>query len=112
MIKHLASVRRRASYSNKIDPFAFTPVISYTITVYILSSTGAFTMCTWLMIKYTCDCVKPMEFVQCEYAIASGQNIKCKPISKQLGKFSTNYCPGHLVYPDAARKYFSDAPPE
>ncbi|RKK94193.1 hypothetical protein BFJ68_g3177 [Fusarium oxysporum] len=72
----------------------------------------ASTMCTCLMIKYTCECVKPMEFVQCEYAIASGQNIKCRPITKQLGKFFTSYCPGHLVYPDAARKYFSDAPPE
>lgn len=69
-------------------------------------------MCTWLMIQYSCDCVKQMEFVQCDTAVNSGQNIKCKPITKSVSRFSTNYCPNHLVYPNARKKYFSDPIPE
>ncbi|KAL7921092.1 hypothetical protein ACQKWADRAFT_296247 [Trichoderma austrokoningii] len=47
-----------------------------------------------------------MEFVQCQTAINSGMNIKCMPIRTELYKFSTNYCPGHLVYPTAQRSTF------
>lgn len=66
-------------------------------------------MCTWHLIRYTCDCVKPMDFVQCLTARNSGQNIKCKPIFREVSKMSTNYCPGHLVNPTAPKKYFSDS---
>lgn len=65
-------------------------------------------MCHFIMIKYLCDCVKKSEFVQCQVAKNSGANIKCKPVRKQVDRLSTNYCDGHLVYPNAAKKYFSD----
>lgn len=60
------------------------------------------------MITYTCNCVKKSEFVQCQTAKDSGANIKCKLITKQAARWSTNYCDGHLVYPTAAKNYFSD----
>lgn len=66
-------------------------------------------MCYHKMIKYLCECVKKSEFVQCDVAKASGANVKCKPVEKRVELFSTNYCDGHLVYPDAAKKYFSNA---
>lgn len=69
-------------------------------------------MCHYIMIKYTCDCVKKSEFVQCKEAKASKTNLKCRPVKKRMEKFSTNYCEGHLVYPEAAKKYFSDPEPE
>ncbi|BCS00012.1 uncharacterized protein AKAW2_50353A [Aspergillus luchuensis] len=63
-------------------------------------------MCTSYYIQYTRGCRKEMEFVQCDGR--QGSNVKCKPIKKELGKNSTNYCKGHLVNPDAPKKYFSD----
>ncbi|KAI3334129.1 hypothetical protein F4824DRAFT_226057 [Ustulina deusta] len=66
------------------------------------------TMCKNIMIKYLCECVKVSEFVQCQEAKDSNMNIKCRPIQKKVEKISTNYCAGHLVYPTAAKKYFSD----
>lgn len=63
-------------------------------------------MCTSFYIQYTCGCRKEMEFVQC--AERQGTNVKCKPVRKEPGKDSTNYCRGHLVNPDAPKKYFSD----
>lgn len=34
------------------------------------------------MIKYTCDCVKKSEFVQCKEAKASKTNLKCRPVKR------------------------------
>lgn len=61
----------------------------------------SFTMCHYIMISYTCGCVKKSEFVQCTKAHESRQNIKCKPITKKPDRQSTNYCEGHLVHADA-----------
>ncbi|KAK4171144.1 hypothetical protein QBC36DRAFT_199970 [Triangularia setosa] len=63
-------------------------------------------MCTTFYIKYTCGCKKGGEFVQCEER--SGTNVKCKPVLLRQGKLSANYCSGHLVNPDAPKKYYSD----
>jgi len=63
-------------------------------------------MCHWDMIKYTCECVKYMGLFQC--AARQGTNVECKPIRKVLRRQSTNYCPGHLVNPDAAQRDFPD----
>lgn len=63
-------------------------------------------MCEWKQIRYTCGCVKNMEFVQC--AERRGTNVKCKPIRKRVKRASANYCPGHLVNPTAPQKYYSD----
>ncbi|KAK8211803.1 hypothetical protein IWZ01DRAFT_246825 [Phyllosticta capitalensis] len=60
------------------------------------------TMCTSKLIKYTCGCQKEMEFVQC--AQRQGTNVKCDPITPQLEKNSTHYCPKHLVE-EAPLKY-------
>ncbi|KAF6788447.1 hypothetical protein CSOJ01_15011 [Colletotrichum sojae] len=65
-------------------------------------------MCHNIMIKYSCDCVKKSEFVQCQEAKDSGQNIKCKPVRKVVSRMSANYCEGHLVNRTAAKKHFSD----
>lgn len=69
-------------------------------------------MCHHIMIKYTCECVKKSEFVQCQAAKDTGANIKCRPVRKVVDIFSTNYCDGHLVYPTAKKAYFSDPEPE
>jgi len=66
-------------------------------------------MCHSLMITYTCECVKEMEFVQCDEAKAARANIKCKPVTKSLTKMSVNYCKGHLVNRTAPKKYYSDS---
>ncbi|PYH40067.1 uncharacterized protein BP01DRAFT_234948 [Aspergillus saccharolyticus JOP 1030-1] len=63
-------------------------------------------MCTSLYVQYTCGCKKEMEFVQCTNR--QGTNVKCKPVRKELGRESPNHCRGHLVIPDAPKKYFSD----
>lgn len=63
-------------------------------------------MCTSLFIKYACGCKKEMEFVQCDER--RGTNVRCQPFRKEWGKDSANYCRGHLVKPDAPKKYFSD----
>lgn len=63
-------------------------------------------MCTSFYITYTCGCKKETEFVQC--TDRAGTNVKCNPIKKEPGKQSANYCKGHLVKPDAPKKYFSD----
>ena len=60
-------------------------------------------MCKTRYIRYTCDCMKEMEFIQCP--ARQGTNVKCHPITKELGRNSTNYCSRHLVKPDAAVKY-------
>lgn len=60
------------------------------------------------MIKYTCECIKKPEFVQCQVAKDTGANIKCKPVAKRVDRMSANYCEGHLVYPNAKKAYFSD----
>lgn len=65
-------------------------------------------MCHNIMIKYSCDCIKKSEFVQCQVARDSRANIKCRPVRKEVSRQSANYCEGHLVYPTAAKKYFSD----
>jgi hypothetical protein len=67
-----------------------------------------FNVCRFIMIKYLCDYVKKSEFVKCKEAKDSGANLKCKPVKKQMERFLTTYCDGYLVYPDAAKKYFSD----
>lgn len=56
-------------------------------------------MCSFKMIDYTCGCVRIMEFVQCDEAKGSGQNIKCNPVKRVPGRKSPNYCERHLVYP-------------
>jgi hypothetical protein len=58
------------------------------------------------MIKYTCECIKKSEFVQCQRAKDTGANIKCKPVTKRVDRISTNYCEGHLVYPTAKKITF------
>ncbi|KAH7032109.1 hypothetical protein B0J12DRAFT_306308 [Macrophomina phaseolina] len=45
-----------------------------------------------------------MEFVQCE--ARRGSNVKCDPVEEAWGKDSLNYCPRHLVKPDAPVKYY------
>lgn len=45
-----------------------------------------------------------MEFKQ--YNERQGTNVKCHPVLKDFGKDSTNYCPRHLVKPDAPIKYY------
>ena len=61
-------------------------------------------MCTSKYIQYTCGCKKEMEIVQC--AERQGTNVKCKPVTKELGKDTTNYCSKHLVKLDAPVKYY------
>ncbi|KAI0198714.1 hypothetical protein F4808DRAFT_434887 [Astrocystis sublimbata] len=52
-------------------------------------------MCHILCIKYTCECQKDGQFVQCEER--QGTNVKCHSIPKIIDKFSTHYCSAHLV---------------
>ena len=61
-------------------------------------------MCTSIYIKYTCNCEKEMEFVQC--AERQGTNVRCARATRQQGKFSANYCRAHLVKPNAPVKYY------
>jgi len=56
-------------------------------------------MCESKCITYTCGCTKEMEFVQCQER--RGTIVKCHPATKTPDKVSTNYCPGHLVKPNA-----------
>jgi hypothetical protein len=64
-------------------------------------------MCHRDMIKYTCGCVKEMEFFQC--AERQGTNVKCMPVEKVLKREAANYCPNHLVNPTAARKKHAES---
>lgn len=60
-----------------------------------------FIMCKYVMVQYTCQCVKTSKFVQCEEAKNTNMNIKCRPIKSELEEFVPNYCAGHLVYREA-----------
>ncbi|KAL7943543.1 hypothetical protein V8C42DRAFT_329369, partial [Trichoderma barbatum] len=55
-------------------------------------------MCTTKYIKYTCGCKTEMEFIQCPQR--QGTNVRCRPIIREWGKDSANYCSRHLVEPD------------
>ncbi|RAL03658.1 uncharacterized protein BO80DRAFT_442772 [Aspergillus ibericus CBS 121593] len=63
-------------------------------------------MCTAIDICYSCGCTKEMDFVQCKGR--QGTNVRCKPVKKELGKLSTNYCRRHLVPPEASKTYVEE----
>ncbi|KAI1735777.1 hypothetical protein F4680DRAFT_297656 [Xylaria scruposa] len=63
-------------------------------------------MCTSKFIKYTCNCKKEMEFIQCDER--RGTNTKCSPPNKEWEKDADNYCPRHLVKRDAQVKYMNE----
>ncbi|KAL3474534.1 hypothetical protein BJX99DRAFT_231498 [Aspergillus californicus] len=62
-------------------------------------------MCSSQFMLYTCGCKRESEFIQC--LERRGSNVKCKPITKLPATRSMNYCEGHLVPPDAPKKYYS-----
>jgi len=45
-----------------------------------------FNMCHNIMIRYTCECIKKSEVVQCQTAKDTGANIKCKPVAKRVDR--------------------------